>query len=118
MKHTVGVTSSRTLIFISLIVLATAAFAVLPASTHADSLSTQTQQLIPPGMNTCQVVMASAFTPYIYNNELDSFEFTVPDSSYVALVGSAGNTPISFQYMSRRIDPATGAVRIHVDINS
>ncbi len=117
MKKLSGVGALRFLFVISIVIVSAATCAAYPTTTNADSINTQTQQLIPPGMNTCAAVTATNFTPYIYADQLDSFEFTVPDASYVALVGSVGNTPVGFQLMTRRVDPATGVVRIHVDVD-
>ncbi len=84
----------------------------LEVSTH---ISTQTAQVVPPGGSACGPISATTFTPYIYDEALHSFEFTVPDASYVGLLGSVGNTSIPFRLITRRVDPS-GAVRIHVDI--
>lgn len=86
-----------------------------PSFASAAEVSAQTAQLLPLGSNTCGTLQVSGFTPYIYNGGLDAFEFTVTDSSYVAVVGSAGNTSIPFNQMTRRIDTA-GNLRVHADI--
>ena len=83
----------------------------------AEIINVQTRQVLPPGGNSCPLLPASSFTPYIYNNALDSFEFTIPDASYVAITGTAGNTPLSFFVMARKID-SSGNLRVHVDIPS
>lgn len=102
-------------------VLAIAAFSIgvgfFPAYTHADIVSANTQQLVPPGGNTCAAPHVSEFTPYVYGDSLDAFEFTVSDASYVALGGTVGNESVPFQFMTRRVD-AQNRVRIHVDLNS
>src|SRR3989338_1371121 len=89
----------------------------LPLQASADTISTQTQQVLPPGSNTCAPVSATNFTPYIYDGALHSFEFSLPDPSYVALLGTAGNTSIPFNLMTRKVD-ASGVLRIHVDTPS
>lgn len=101
----------------SLIVLVGLAF---PSQTFAAQIpearvSVQTAQLLPPGSNTCTPPPISNFTPYIYDGALHAFELTVSDSSYVALVASAGNTNIPFNQMTRRLDPS-GVLRVHVDM--
>ncbi|OGG52448.1 hypothetical protein A2851_05415 [Candidatus Kaiserbacteria bacterium RIFCSPHIGHO2_01_FULL_53_29] len=102
-----------------LLVLATSALFVslsaFPMKVSALEIPTQTQQVLPPGSNTCAALSAKDFTPYIYNGALHSFEFTIPDASYVALLGSVGNTPLPFVLMTRRVE-ASGVVRVHVDI--
>lgn len=98
--------------------LAVAGIAVLsPAHARAAEVTTQTLQLLPPGSQTCAQPTLSGFTAYVYDNALHSFEFEVSDPSYVAILGTAGGTPIHFKYMSRLTAPG-GALRVHVDIPS
>ncbi len=101
--------------FFVLILLAGVVGSAFPSFAFAAEVSAQTAQLLPLGGNTCGTLQVSGFTPYIYNGGLDAFEFTVADSSYVAVVGSAGNTSIPFNQMTRRID-ATGNLRVHAGI--
>lgn len=118
MKHTATVASYYQPLFTALAVSALfLVIGILPIKAHADIVSVQTQQVLPPGQNTCQPLTVTAFTPYVYNNNLEAFEFTVSDPSYVALAGSVGNTSVPFNFMTRRED-ASGNLRIHVDINS
>lgn len=92
--------------------------AALPTPTYAAEVRVQTTQVLQQGSTgTCAQLPVTGFTPYIYNNELHSFEFFIPDTSYVALVGLVGETAIPFNYMTRRVD-ATGNLRIHVDVES
>ena len=86
-----------------------------PLQASAAEVSVQTAQLLPPGGNTCTQLQASGFTPYVYNGALHGFEFTVADSSYVAIAGSVGDLNIPFHQMTRRIE-SSGSVRIHVDM--
>src|SRR3989338_9088495 len=88
---------------------------VFPSHVSAAEVSVQTAQLLPPGSNTCAPLAASGFTPYVYDNALHAFELTLQDSSYVAVVGTVGNTNIPLNQMGRRID-ASGALRVHVDL--
>ncbi|OGG73794.1 hypothetical protein A3A40_00705 [Candidatus Kaiserbacteria bacterium RIFCSPLOWO2_01_FULL_54_20] len=88
---------------------------VFPSHVSAAEVSVQTAQLLPPGSNTCAPLAASGFTPYVYDNALHAFEFTLQDSSYVAVIGTVGNTNIPLNQMRRQVD-ATGALRIHVDV--
>src|SRR3989344_8081280 len=90
---------------------------VFPSSISADIVGTQTRALIAVAGSACVPLSAYGFTPYVYDGALHSFEFTVPDSSYVALTGTVGNTPIPFQFMTRRGD-AADALRVHVDIST
>ena len=91
-----------------------AAISVFPAHAAAQSISTQTQQLLPLGPSTCGAVVATDFTPYIYDGALHSFEFSLPDPSYVAIIGTVGDASIPFQVMTRKVSSA-GVLRVHVD---
>jgi len=95
----------------------TVGIGMMPGKAAAAEINVQTNQVLPPGGNGCTLLPATSFTPYEYNGALDSFEFTVPDASYVAITGSVGNTPLSFLQMTRKID-ASGNLRVHVDIPS
>ena len=103
-----------------LFVLASVAFSIVlaafPIKAFALDATTQTRQVLPVGGNACAQVSATNFTPYVYDGALHSFEFTISDPSYVALIGSVGNTSIPFNLMTRRTDVA-GMLRIHVDIS-
>lgn len=90
--------------------------AMFPSSIAADIVSVQTQQVIPAGGNTCVPLSAYNFTPYIYDGALHSFSFTIPDSSYVALAGTVGDTSIPFQLMTR--SGTVDNLQIHVDIDT
>ena len=83
-----------------------------PSQTFAAEVSVQTAQLLPLGSNTCTPPSISGFTPYIYNGALHSLEFSVSDSSYVAIIGSAGSTGIPLNQMSRHRG-SSGGLRIH-----
>lgn len=90
---------------------------LLPSLTFASpkvevGVSVQTAQLLPPGA--CDPISVSAFTPYIYDDALHAFEFTLKDSSYVAVLGKAGDTNIPLNLMARRFD-SSGYLRIHAD---
>ena len=90
---------------------------VLPIKASALTVSTQTQQILPLGANTCAPIQVTNFTPFVYNNALNSFEFTVSDPSYVAVVGSVGDTSIPLRQMIRLSSSASG-VRYHVDVDT
>src|SRR3989344_4573691 len=103
-----------------LFVLASVAFSIVlaafPIKAFALDAATQTRQVLPVGGNACAQVSATNFIPYVYDGALHSFEFTVSDPSYVAILGSVGNTLIPFNVMTRKTD-ASGLVRIHVDVS-
>jgi hypothetical protein len=91
--------------------------ALSPAGASAAEVTTQTLQLLPPGAQTCAQPSVSGFTPYVYGNALNSFEFLVSDPSYVAILGSVGGTPVGINYMTRFAGPA-GSLKVHVDTPS
>lgn len=89
----------------------------LPGMSFAAIANVTTGVIIPAGTQTCQSPVISGVTPYIYNGHLDSFDLTVSDASYVAVLGSVGQQGIPLRNMLRRINP-DGSLKIHVDINS
>lgn len=95
----------------SLLVVAT------PSKASALAVVSETQQVLPLGSNTCAPIRISNFTPYIYDNALNSFEFSVGDASYVAIGGSVGDTSVPLRLMTRLPD-SSGGVRIHVDVDT
>lgn len=99
---------------IGLGILTFAAYA-LPAFASAAPANVQTQVLIPQGSATCAALTVQSVTPYVYDNALNSFDVTVSDPSYVSVLGSAGNTGIQLNYMTRRMNP-DGSLRIHIDL--
>ncbi len=116
MKH-VGVLNYQLLLSAFVAIALFTLVGAVPAKASALDITSQTAQILPLGGNTCAPIQISNFTPYIYDNALDSFEFTVSDPSYVAITGSVGNTSIPLNLMTRFTDPS-GGVRYHVDINS
>jgi hypothetical protein len=99
----VGIASTLFLFFV----------ACLPMHAAAQSVSVQTQQLLPPGQNTCQQISVSDVEPHVFNGTLESFDLTVPND-YVSVLGAVGNTSIPLQYMTRW-GANTGTVRLHID---
>lgn len=116
MKH-IGVSIYQLVLFALVASAFTIALAALPVRASALEATTQTAQVLPVGGNSCAPVAATNFTPYIYEGALHSFEFTLLDASYTALIGSIGNTSIPFNVMTRSVD-ASGMLRVHVDINA
>ncbi len=114
MKH-IGVSTYKLLLFVLAATVFTFLFAAFPVRAFALEATAQTVQILPPGGTSCAPVAVSGFTPYVYEGALHSFEFTVADPSYVAVMGSVGNTSLPFRLMTRRVD-AAGMLRIHVDI--
>src|SRR3989344_2331414 len=115
MKNSTAVAIRSVLTLLVIGTLAVLVGLTLPSKTFAAEVSVQTAQLLPPGSNTCAPLPVSGFTPYVYNGALHAFEFSVSDSSYVAIAGSAGNTSIPFNQMTRRIE-ASGTLRVHADM--
>ncbi len=117
MKKITSVAIRSLLIFLLLGVSAVLVNLVaFPSETFAAETVVQTKRVLPPGGSSCPAVTATNFTPYIYDGALHSFEFSVSDSSYVALTGTVGDTVIPFQLMTRRVSGTM--VRIHVDIEA
>ena len=91
----------------------------VPATASAAELTTISHQILPlEGPNTCPDVQATNFTPYVYDNAVNSFEFRMPDASYVAVLGQVGDTSIPLRFMTRRIDAVDGSLWVHVDTPS
>src|SRR3989344_4892485 len=111
MSNTIGIRVIAVSVFII------SALLIAPSFASAAEVSVQTAQLLPPGSNTCAPASVTGFTPYVYDGSLHSFEFTVGDSSYVAIAATVGNVNIPFNQMTR-MGAATGAVRIHADLPS
>lgn len=72
-------------------------------------------QILPPQGESCPVLGATDVTPYVYDGKLNSFDVSINDQSYVAIAATVGETPISFQYITRWYDQGAG-VRLHVDL--
>jgi hypothetical protein len=89
----------------------------LPGLSAAADATVTTGVIIPANNQSCPSPVISGITPYVYGNQLNSFDLTVSDASYVAIVGSVGQTGIPLRQMLRRINP-DGSLKIHVDINS
>jgi hypothetical protein len=88
-----------------------------PAHASAQAASVRTQQLLPPGQNTCQVMMISDIEPHVYGGELESFDVTLSSDvshSYVGVLAQVGNTPIPLNFITRWAGSPSGT-RIHVD---
>ena len=97
-------------------VLAFVGFA-LPAPVHAATISVQTVQAIPPGGSGCGILAVQNVVPYIYDNALHSYDIVIADPSYVAVIGTVGDTGIPFNQMTRS-PVGDGTLRIHVDIQA
>ncbi len=109
LTHAIG---ARTAIAAAIVFFAFPAF----ASAAATDITSRTAQLLPTGGNSCAAITVTSVTPYIYDGHLDSFDVVVPDSSYVAIGASVGNTMVPFNYITRRIAP-DGQLRLHTDID-
>lgn len=115
MKDTYSRRSPRAYVVIALLTTLVVSFAI-PLQVFAADASSQTAQLLPPNaVNTCAPVQVSTFTPYVYEGALHAFDFTVSDSSYVAIGGTVGNTSFPFSHYVRNINPG-GSLRVHADL--
>src|SRR6185369_38248 len=71
-----------------------------PASAFASTILPG--QILPPATGkTCAQVTYTDVQAHIYNGNLDSFDVTVSDPSYVAISTSVANAPIPFNYITR-----------------
>ncbi len=78
-------------------------------------MSVQTQQVLPPGGNACPQLLVSNITPYIQDGALNSFDVTISDASYVAVLGSVGGVGVPFNHISRW-NNTDGTLRLHADV--
>ncbi|MDR3570697.1 MAG: hypothetical protein P4L81_00650 [Candidatus Pacebacteria bacterium] len=91
--------------------------ALTPSHAAAQSASSiQTQQLLPPGQNTCQQISITNIDPHVYGGVLESFDVTISDTnnSYVGVFAEVGNNPIPLNFITRWAGAPNG-LRIHVD---
>lgn len=110
--------ASRRTIYGGLTAIALAALFALPGSAAAsDDLAIQTGQVLPPGQNTCPALVVTGIQVYLQEDGVHSFDLSISDPSYVALVGTVGDQLVPFNQMTRRINP-DGSLRIHADINT
>lgn len=90
-------------------------YAILaPGLSYADT-SVSTAQILPPGGSNCAALQVISTQTYMDGAELQSFDVTIADSSYVSVVASVGDTSIPLRYMTRWA-AANGALKIHVDV--
>jgi hypothetical protein len=95
-------------------------FVVAISPSHASAQTTggavQTQELIPPGQNTCQAITVTSIQPYVYGGVLESFDVTISDTdnSYVGILAQVNNTALPLDYITRWAGSPSG-LRIHVD---
>lgn len=87
-----------------------------PFSAAAAEVTVQTAQVIPPGTS-CAPLSVTNVHPYIVDNALHSFDVTVTDPAYVAVISTVGDTSYTFRSISRwRM--ADGTLRQHVDVQT
>lgn len=86
------------------------------ASTDTTDTSVTVRQVLPAnGQNACTPLGVTAPHPYIYDGELNSFDVTITDPSYVAVAGAVGNLQVGYHFFSRWMNP-DGTLRIHTDV--
>ena len=89
--------------------------ACAPGHAAAATVATaRTQELLPPGQNTCQAITVTSIDPHVYGGSLESFDVTVTDSSYLGILATVGQTSVPLQYMTRWAGSPSGLM-IHVD---
>jgi len=87
-----------------------------PVSTFASTLLPA--QVLPPATGkSCSPVTFADIQAHVYSHNLDSFDITISDASYVAISTTVDNKPVAFNYISRWSNP-DGSVKMHVDLQS
>ena len=75
-------------------------------------------QVLPAGTGkSCAAVTFSDVEAHVYNGNLDSFDITLSDSSYVAVSTSVDNATVGYNYVSRWAYP-DGSIKMHVDLQA
>jgi len=87
----------------------------VPGITHA-ATTVEVRQILPPHEQSCPVLGATDVTPHVYEGNLNSFDISITDQSYVAIAATVGETSIPFSYITRWYDQGSG-VRLHVDLS-
>jgi len=105
--------SSRQIFAATLIAL----FACVTPGFAAAQATVQTLQVLPPGGSGCSALPLQGVTAHVLDGALHSFDVTLGDASYVAVLAQVGNEAIPFRYMTR-FNHGSGIVRTHVDLNT
>jgi hypothetical protein len=75
-------------------------------------------QVLPPQKGAvCAPITFSDIQAHVYNGNLDSFDVTVSDPTYVAVSTTVNGKPVAFNYITRWSNP-DGSVKTHVDLQS
>ncbi len=83
----------------------------------AAQASVQTLQLLPLGSNNCPLVVTQGVVAHVRDGELHSFDVTIADPTYVAVLGQVGSEGVPFRYMTR-FNHGGGFLRHHVDVET
>jgi hypothetical protein len=78
---------------------------------------TQTAQILPLGGNSCALLPISAITAHVVDGALHSFDITVGNASYVAVLAQVGGETLPFNYVTR-YNHGGGMLRHHIDVNT
>lgn len=89
---------------------------LMPAAASAQAL-TQTLQVLPPGGNGCPILPLAGIVAHMNEGEINSFDVTVGNASYVAVLAEVGDTAVPFRYMTRFVHEG-GFLRHHVDVDA
>lgn len=95
---------------ISLVALA------IPGTAAAQAL-TQTIQVLPPGGNGCPTLPVQGIVAHVREGSIHSFDVTVANPSYVAVLAQVGDKGVPFRYMTR-FNHGGGSLRHHVDLDT
>ncbi len=88
----------------------------MPAFTAAQVI-VQTSQILPPGANTCPILTTQGIVAHVRDGALHSFDVTVGNPTYVAVLAQVGDQTLPFRYMTR-FNHGGGFLRHHVDMDT
>lgn len=88
----------------------------MPAAASAQAVA-RTVQVLPPGGTGCPQIPVTAIVAHTDGGALHSFDITVQDPAYVAVLAQVGTEAVPFRYMTR-FNHGGGFVRHHVDMDS
>lgn len=97
------------------IITALVAFAA-PGSAAAQAVSSNAQ-VLPPGGSGCTTLPINAIAAHVVDGALHSFDVTIGDASYTAILAQVGGEGVPFNYMTR-FNHGSGMVRHHIDLQT
>ena len=104
----------KTAVFLFSVLLFAFSFSFVSADEVVHSVNTKA--LVSSAVS-CETPVISSLKPYVYEGALHSFEFSVSDAFQVVVAGSAGDTAIPLNYISRQAGE-NGDVKMRVNVSS